>query len=203
MDCSPLSNLISPVQRLYLEIRQPSPPKPAPKVPDLAPAINLDGADVDAILKYKRNASADELEYVIAHAKELHLRPWQRDQIGVQLSLALASRGRPKANPTAEFFYHTLGITQTPVGLLHDRSWVDQELKVGTQAIFHCRRHSPPRCSCWREVRERLWHIQDRFGSGSPEAWATAHLWAIFEELEFAERPLRIPASNLSPQPLP
>src|ERR1700733_6816569 len=193
MDCSRLSNPLSPVERIYLEIRQPSLPKPAPKAPDPAPSIQLDGADVDAILKHKRTASVAELEHVIAHADELHLRPWQRNQIGVELTLVLANRARPKPNPTAEFFYNTLGITQTPVGLLHDRSWLDRELKAGTQAIFNCRRHSPPRCNCWRAVRERLWNIQDRCGAASPEAWATEQLWVIFDELEFAERPQPIP----------
>jgi hypothetical protein len=202
MGCNPLSDLLSPAERLYLEIRRPSPPKPAPKVPDPAPPIHLDGADVDAILKRKRAASVEELEWAIAHANELHLRPWQRDQIGVELTLVLANRARPKPT-TPEFFYHTLGITQTPVGLLHDRGWVDQELKAGAQAIFDCRRHSPPRCKCWRATRERLWDIQDNFGAASPEAWATVQLWTIFEELEFAERPQRIPAFNLSPQPAP
>jgi len=186
------SSNITPVERLYREISQPSPSKSGaePKVPDAAPAIHLECADVDAILRRSRDASILELEYIIQNAKQFCLSSWQRNDLGVRLTVALANRAQPK--PKADFLSNTLHVVQTPVGLLHDCEWVGREMRAGAMAIRNCRSHRPPRCQCWRTARERLWLIQDTYGGKSPESWAAARLWELFEELEQASRPERM-----------
>ncbi len=190
-----LSKHETPVERIYREMSTPSSAPPVPNVPTTAPAMHLDASDVSAILQHKRSASLDELNYIIEHAKTFCLSSWQRNQISVQLTIAIVNRARPASTPVDQLF-SALGIVETPVGLLHDRSWVQRELRAGTQAIASCRAHRVPRCSCWREARERLWRIQDHFGSGTPETWATVQLWEVFEELENASRPERAAASQ-------
>ena len=194
--------MISAVERIYLEVRQPSSSKPAPKVTEIAPTIELDRSDVNAILAHKRDASTDELQYIIDHSKELQLTSWQRNQIGVQLTILLSNRSRPKQDATAEFISNTLQIVETPVGPLHDQAWVQRELRAGAQAIAQCKRHTPPRCSCWREARERLWRIQDTCGNGTPETWATERIWEALEEMERASRPERASELYLPSQPV-
>jgi hypothetical protein len=193
--------MISAVERIYLEVRQPSSSKPAPK-PEAAPPIELDRSDVNAILAHKRDATPDELQFIVNRAKELQLTSWQRNQIGVQLTIALVNRSRPKPDTNAEFISNTLQIVETPVGPLHDRAWVQRELRAGARAIASCRAHRVPRCSCWREARERLWKIQDHFGSGSPETWATERIWEALEEMERASRPERASELYLPSQPV-
>lgn len=182
--------MLTPVQRLYLDISQPSTSRPAPKVQTAAPAIELAWEDVQAILKRKRDASPEELQYIIDNASHFCLSSWQRNDIGVRLTIAQVNRTRPKASdPIANFLYNTLHVVQTPAGLLHDAGWVQGEMKAGANAIANCKLHRPPRCSCWREARERLWYIQDVFGIRSPEAWAATKLWERFEQYERASRP--------------
>jgi hypothetical protein len=187
MDYKALFN--TPIELIYRELSQPSSPEPAPR-PMTAPSIRLNRSDVDAILTHKRDATIEELEYIIEHAKELSLATSQRNQIGVELSIALANRSRRKSDVSAEFLY-SLGVIETPRGLLHDRAWVQREMRAGAHAIASCKFHKPPRCQCWRSARERLWSIQDYYGSDSPEAWAAERLWTMFEELELASRPER------------
>jgi hypothetical protein len=192
MDSLALSDYLTSTERLYLDIRQPVPAKPAPpKVAELAAPLHLEPWDVDAIVRKKRSASADELQYVIDHAKRFCLTTRQRDEIGVRLTLAVVNRARPTLDPTTIFLYESLHVIQTPAGLLQDCEWIQREMKAGASAISNCRWHRPPRCECWRSARERLWQIQDRCGSKSPEGWATERLWGMFEEMEQAERPQR------------
>lgn len=202
-DSNALSNQLTPVERLYQEIRKPVPPKAAPHPPAVAPPLHLEWTDVDAILRHKREASPAELEYIIEHASEFHLKSWQRNQIGVKLSMAMVNRARPTFDAKTEFLYNTLHVAETPAGLLHNREWVQRELKAGAQAIANCRNHRPPRCACWRTERERLWRIQDTCGGGSPEAWATERLWATFEEMEYASQPERATGFGMASQPIP
>ena len=201
MDYKALSKYLTPVERIYREISQPSPQKPAQKT-EAAPPIALKRADVDEILAHKRDAAPEELSYIVEHAKELQLSSWQRNQIGVQLTIELVNRSRPKPDATSEFISNTLQIVETPVGPLHDRAWAQRELRAGAQAIANCRAHRPPRCSCWREARERLWKIQDHFGSGTPETWATERIWEALEEMEKASRPERASELYLPSQPV-
>ena len=192
-----LPNNITAIERIYHEVRQPSRPLPTPKPSATATAIHLERADIEAILTHKREATIDELQFIVEHAKELCLSTGQRNQIGVTLSVALANRARRSADPTTEFLY-TLGVIETPRGLLHDRTWVQREMRAGAQAIASCKCHKPPRCHCWRSAREQIWSIQDEFGSDSPEGWAAERLWQMFEEMENASRPERAlgPASQ-------
>lgn len=202
MDCRPLSNIITAIERIYHEVRQPSRPLPTPKPSATATAIHLERADIEAILTDKREATIDELQFIVEHAKELCLSTGQRNQIGVSLSMALANRSRRKPDASAEFLY-TLGVVETPRGLLHDRGWVQQEMRAGAQAIASCKLHRPPRCQCWRSARERIWRIQDCCGSDSPEAWAAEQMWNMFEEMELASRPERATGLGAAPQQIP
>jgi hypothetical protein len=67
-------------------------------------------------------------------------------------------------------------------------------LRSGAQAIAQCPRHLPPRCSCWREARSRLWFVQDKYGARSPEAFTATRIYGMLEEMELASRPERTPA---------
>jgi len=202
MDSSISSNRVSPIERIYLELRQPAPPKPTPQAERSAPPVNLDASDVQAILHNRRGATPAELEYILSRAKFFRLNARDKNEISVRLTVALASRGRPQPNPNAELFT-LLDLMDTPVGILHHRSWFDRELRDGAQRIASCSRHIPPRCQCWREARERLWYVQDVYGGKSPEAWMTERMYILFEEMELAERPQRIAAPNTPLQPAP
>lgn len=192
------SKFLTPVELLYRQISQPCPPKPAPKVPDPPAPISLEYADVQEILKHKRSASLEELSYVLENWKRFSLNTRQRNDISLRITIALAARGRPSANPNAELFTQ-LDIVETPVGLLHHRSWFECELRVGAQAIAACKLHRPPRCECWRAARERLWLVQDKYGAKSPESWAATKLYEQFEEYEAASRPERTAGLNGAP----
>jgi hypothetical protein len=201
MDYKVLFN-ISAIENIYREVSQPAPPKSLPKASATPSPIRLERADVDDILTHKRNATIEELEEIIERSKELQLTTWQRNQIGVELSIALAHRSRRKADPATEFL-SVLHVVETPRGLLHDYEWVQQEMRAGAQAIASCKLHRPPRCSCWREARERIWRIQDYCGSDSAEAWATEQMWNMFEEMELASRPERATGLGVAPQQIP
>lgn len=185
--------LVPAVELIYRQLSQPSPPKPAApsKIPDATPAISLTWSDVDAILKRKRDASVAQLEYIIENTKRFRLTTYQRNDIGVRLTIMQANRDRPASDPTVNFLVNTLHIFPTPAGLLYEYGWVQRELRAGARAIAECQQHRPPRCDCWREARERLWRIQDTCGADSPEGHATLMLWEKFEEYERASRPER------------
>jgi hypothetical protein len=200
MDYRALSSFTA-IERIYREVSQPAPSQPAPKV-TVAPSIHLNRSDVDAFLTHKRDATIEELEYIVENAKEFQLTSGQRNQIGVMLTIMLASRSRSKPNASAEFLY-SLCVVETPRGLLHDRAWVQQEMRDGAKAIATCKSHKPPRCHCWRDARERLWSIQDHYGGNSPEAWAAERLWTMFEELELASRPERTTGLGMVSQHIP
>lgn len=193
------SSKVTPLERLYQLISQPSPPKPAKPVSTAPAPISLRLSDVQDIVKNKRTASPEELEYILQHPSRFGLGPRQQNDIRVRLTVALAHRGRPSMNPNAGLFA-VLDMAETPVGLLHHRHWFEHELRTGAAAIATCVRHSPPRCQCWRSFRERLWLVQDRYGPKSPEGWAATKLWEQFEEYELASRPER-PGAALQPIP--
>ena len=165
--------------------------------------MNLLRSDVDAILTRERNASPEELEYIVQNAKQFCLSQSQRNEIGVRLTVAQANRDSPVIDPRTEFLIHTLHVLPTKFGLLHDYDWVQRELKAGAQAIANCRAHRPPRCQCWREARHRLWRIQDTCGPRSPEHFATLRLWESLEQMELASRPERMPGLDMSSPPIP
>lgn len=186
------SSYITSVERIYREVCKPSAAKPAPKRPDPPPPIKLEYGDVREILANKRSASIEELTHISENWKKFCLTIRQRNDISLRITIALAHRGRPAASPNAEL-YALLDLADTPVGLLHHRSWFERELRMGAQAISSCKLHRPPRCDCWRGARERLWLVQDKYGAKSPEAWAATKLYEQLEELEAASKPERTP----------
>lgn len=202
MVSNPSSSCITPVERIYLELRQPAPSKPEPQAQETAAQIDLDASDVQAILQNRRSATPAELEHILSRAKFYRLNSRDKNEISVRLTVALASRGRPAPSPTAELLAQ-LDYVQTPAGLLANKSFFDRELRQGAQRIAACVHHTVPRCQCWREARERLWHIQDTYGTKSPEAWMAERMYILFEEMELAERPERIAAPNTPLMPRP
>ena len=186
-----MSPLVSAVERLYQEISQASvPPQPAQKT-EQPTEPTLTRADVDAIVQYKRGATPQQLQYILDHAADFQLQAWQRDKISLQLTVAIAAKiraahGIRDANP---FLYNTLRVVETPYGLLHDREWAENLLKQGTRAIWQCKNHRPPRCNCWRPVRDVLWDVRVAYGDKSPESWVALRIWQTLEDLETASRP--------------
>jgi hypothetical protein len=187
---------ISAVTRIYREVSQPQKPKPAPLAENEAPHIVLSQADVDAILQHKRIATPGELQFIIDHPKEVTLATWQKNEIALQFTIAMAQKAREshgiKHDPNAEFLY-SLGLAETPYGLLHDGAAFEQLFKASTESICACRRHTPPRCSCWRDTRDVLWNIGFTHGEKLPEAFAARRIWEALEELETVSRPEREP----------
>lgn len=203
MVCNDSCNYVSSLELIYRQLSQPCPPKPAPEPAPEPTPISLDASDVDALLRNKLSASVPELEWVLERAKQFNLSVRQRNDISLRVTIALAGRGRPAAHRDAGLFAQ-LDLVDIPgIGLLNHKSWWDRELRSGAQAIANCKDHRPPRCQCWRTARERLWHIQDRYGSRSPEAWAATRLWESLEELEEASRPGRAPGLGAQSLALP
>lgn len=185
-DLNSFSDRVTPLSLIYWHLSQPAAPKPLAKAPEPAPPISLTHADVQDILNNKRSATVPELEWVLANWKQLRLKEKQRNEISLRATILASCRGRAR-NPNAEL-WTVLDVGETPVGLLHHRSWFERELRAGAQAIMSCRRHQTPRCQCWLPHRQRLWYVQDKFGSKSPEAWAATRLYEQFEEFEQASR---------------
>lgn len=194
--CRTAMSYITPVQRIYLEVSQPSSqsPKPAITVAEAKP-IELTRTDVDAIIQRKRYGSPDELQHIIDQSKDLGLTDGERNIIGVELSIAVARRTRQvndRENPSAEFISKVLCLTETPYGLV-SREWVNQQMRTGSQAIARCRNHRPPDCLCWAASRKSLWQA-NATGQKTPEAWAPARVYEFLTELELASRPEIDPA---------
>jgi hypothetical protein len=186
------NQFISATERIYRELSQPKAQEPKPASVTAEPKqITLTRADVEAILRRKRSATPDELQYAIDHANEFKLADYQRNQLGVDLSLVIAQRSRGmngrREDPNAQFIAQFLGYLETPVGLI-DRSFVENTLRVGSENIQRCRNHRPPRCSCWSAQRAILWEASAH-GEKSPEGWAAVRLYEALEELETASRP--------------
>jgi hypothetical protein len=186
------SNPIPAVEVLYREISRPKPPRPAAKpVPQKA---ELTRADVELILQHRRAGTPEEIQYILNHSRKFHLADWEQNALSVQLTVEMAAaRARLQRRPdtSAQFIHRVLGYAETPHGLLANRDWFENEFKAGAVAISRCTQHKPPRCNCWREFREMLWSVADRYGVKSPEAWAAKNIWESLEELEMAARPER------------
>ena len=187
MDSGHSFERVSPIERVYLEVREAAAAKPKPPAPQTTALLNLDASDVDAILHNWRGPTPAELEHILSRAKFFRLNSRDKNEISVGLTVALASRGRPEPNPNAELFT-TLDLMDTPVGILHHRSWFDRELREGAQRVASCTRHTPPPCQCWREARECLWYIQDVYRAKSPEAFMATRIFEMFEEMENSDR---------------
>jgi hypothetical protein len=177
------------VERLYRDLASAKAPQPA-CVNTTAKKITLTKADVDAILQRTRSATPEELEYVIAHAKEFILTDGQRDQVCCDLTIAAAQRARQgngrRIDGNAEFISKVLGLIDTPFGLIA-RSFVDDLLRDGSRNISRCRLHRPPNCDCWSAQRAML--FQASANGESPEGWVATRIRAALEQLEVSTRP--------------
>jgi hypothetical protein len=187
-----MTQLISATERIYRELSRPQaqPPKPARTTTD-AKQLTLTKADVEAILQRTRSATPEELEYVIAHAREFILTDGQRDQVCCDLTIAAAQRSRQgngrREDASAEFISKILGLVETPFGLLA-RSFVDDLLRDGSRNISRCRLHRPPNCACWSAQRALLFQASAG-GERSSEGWAAMRIRAALEQLEVSSRP--------------
>jgi hypothetical protein len=181
------TSYILPVEIIYREIASPkrSPTQPARTTTD-AKQLTLTRADVDAILQRTRGAMPEELEFIIAHAKEFSLTDGQRDQLCCDLTITAAQRARQgngrRVDASAEFIAKVLNLVETPWGLLA-RSFVDDLLRDGSRNISRCRLHRPPNCDCWSAQRAILFQASAA-GGRTPESWAASRILAALEELE-------------------
>jgi len=185
---------ISATEKIYREISKPSPRAAQPtRNTETTKTVELKQDDVDAILRHSRSATMEELQCILAHPKEFSLSPWQRDEIRLMLSIAVAAKSRQargiREDRTPQFLA-SFGIVTTPVGLLHNPEWFAAELRAGTQAIASCRNHQPPLCQCWRQSRHRLYNARQIYDDKSPEAWAALQAWELLEEIELSSRPV-------------
>ena len=184
------------VERMYRDLASRKSPQPQPvSVETTAKQITLTKADVDAILQRTRSGSIEELEFVIAHAKEFILTDGQRDQLCCDLTIAAAQRSRQgngrRSDGNAEFISKVLGLIDTPFGLVA-RSFVDDLLRDGSRNISRCRLHRPPNCDCWSAQRAMLFQASAN-GERSPEGWAATRIRAALEQLEVSTRPEHAP----------
>lgn len=151
-------------------------------------------------LSRERTATPNELQDIIARAREFKLTDGERNQLGVDLSIVIAQRAQRgngrQEDPSAEFITKVLGMLQTPYGLV-ERGWIQEQLRSGAQAIAKCRNHRPPsgrsgeHCACWAEQRGALWQIQSTYPFKSPESWAAGRTYDSLAELETSSRPER------------
>jgi hypothetical protein len=185
---------ITPLELAYRTISQPSrPPQQAVKATGKAKApTELTRADVDLILQRQRDATVAELQYIFDSHRQFHLSDGQRNQISTDLTITAAAaraRAERRSDDNSQFMLHRLGYAETPVGLLAHRVYYENLFKSGSAAISRCRNHKPPKCECWRNVRDALWGIQSHYGARSPEAFAATRIYSSLEELEVAARP--------------
>ena len=188
-----MTQFISATERIYRELSRPQlAPQSKPKrANEEAKQISLTRCDVDAILQHKRSATPEELEWAISNASGLKLSDYERNALGVSLSIVVAQRARgmngQRDNPAAEFLSKVLGLAETPYGMI-PRQWVMRHMQTGSQSIARCRNHRPPDCQCWGESRSIL--FQAIAGEAkTPEAWAAMRVYEMLAELELASRP--------------
>lgn len=182
---------ISATEKIYRELLQPKQPQPMPAhVPAPSTQITLTREDVTAIIRRTRGATPEELQHILDHGKELGVSEWDRSQISVDMTIAMAARSRGtngrREDPNAQFIAQVLGYAETPYGLI-EREWINDQLRTGSQAIQRCRSHKPPACQCWSASRAILWQARSN-GEKTPEGWAAVRIYSFLEELELASR---------------
>jgi hypothetical protein len=181
---------ITPVERIYRELARPKAQSVQP-VPEAVRKSELSRDDVSAILQRKSSASADQLQHILSDERKYKLSRSERDQLSLDFTIAIAqarqNHGR-REDPNARFIAQVLGLLDTPFGLI-ERSFVDDQLRTGSENIAKCKHHQPPRCHCWSAQREILWHAQTSNGEKSPEAWAARRIYEALEDLELSSRP--------------
>lgn len=177
--------MIRVLDAIYSSIAQPSPARPKPEPKSSTPRVT--GEDVDAILAYQRSGTPEELQQILERDREFGLSTWQRNKLGLALSIAVAAKfrqGQGECEDATSPFLRSIGAQETPAGLLFDAKRFPAELKRGIEGIMACRRHKPTRCQCWRDSRDRLYAIREHWGERSPEAWGAVRVWEILEDLE-------------------
>src|ERR1700733_8897589 len=181
---------LTPVERIYRELACPKAPSVKPG-PEPAKKAELSYDDVSAVLQRKSSASAEQLQQILSDDRKYKLSRSERDQLSLGLTIAIAqarqNNGKPD-DPNARFISQVLGLLDTPFGLF-ERSFVDDQLRTGSENIAKCKHHQPPRCHCWSAQREILWHAQTSNGEKSPEAWAARRIYEALEDLELSSRP--------------
>src|SRR5947207_8167557 len=110
------------VERMYRDLACFRPSRQPAHVTADAKKAEVTRADVDAIIRRTRSASAEELQQIISREKEFNLTNTQRDQVAIDLTIVMAHRSRqasgPSDNPTDEFIAKVLGYSETPYGLI-------------------------------------------------------------------------------------
>jgi hypothetical protein len=187
-----MSQFISATEKIYRELSRPRPPQPQPAcaTTEVKP-ITLSRADVIAIASHGRTASAEELQYILDHVKELSVTKEERAAVSLSLNMLMAQRARGgfRNDPAAKFLSQTLGFAETPWGLI-ERAWIHEHMRAGAEAVQRCRHHLPPLCQCWSATRAILYQASAG-GPKTPEAWAATQIYSFLEQLELASRPER------------
>jgi len=97
--------------------------------------------------------------YDLDNHRQYHLSDGQRNQISTDLTITAAAaraRAEHRSDDNSQFMLHRLGYAETPVGLLAHRVYYENLFKSGSAAISRCCNHKPPKCECWRNVRDAL-----------------------------------------------
>jgi hypothetical protein len=181
---------ILPVEKIYRELRRGQPPQSTP-VPVAAEATKIapTRADANELIQRQRVGTPQELEAILAKARDLRLTEGERNQLGVDLSIVVAQRVRQvngrRDDPNAQFIAQVLGYAETPYGLI-ERERIVGLLRDGARNIARCKRHNPPKCECWSAQRVILWQLQSDHAGRSPEGWVAARVYSSLEELEQA-----------------
>lgn len=180
---------ITATERVYRELSAPKPPCVKPIAENRPLTLRL--TEAYAILQSKRQGTPEELQHIIDHKNEFHLREDQVDKAKLLLTIAAAAKSRAAhgihEDKTSAFFA-MLGIQETERGLLYEPQVFTDELRAGARAIAECKRHRVPKCKCWRESRERLWAIRQAYGDDSPEGSTALKVWEILEWIEECQR---------------
>lgn len=181
--------LISAVELIYRNLRKPVPAKPEPVTE--TPQLHITSEDVNKILSHERSATPEELQFIIDHAKQFGLSVFQRDRLGVDMTITMSAKMREaqgvKEDPLS-LLLRSMGVLETPAGLLYNVERFVSQLRAGTKAIMECRDHRPPSCACWRSQRDWLYEVRVNHGEGSPECYAALRVWNKLEEIELTAR---------------
>jgi hypothetical protein len=131
---------VTPLELAYRTISRPSPPpqQTAATTQQAKVPSELTRADVDLILQRKRDATVDELQYILDNHRQFHLSDGQRNQISTDLTITAAAaraRAERRSDDNSQFMLHKLGYAETPVGLLAHRVYYENLFKSSSAAI--------------------------------------------------------------------
>ncbi len=185
-----MPHFIPAVEQIYRDIARPEVPQPIP-TSTCSPSIRtLDRDEVRDIIQRKQAATSEELQTIIINSKEYGLTLNERDQLSVDLTIQLAQARQTRDrrdSPNDRFIAQVLSLVETPFGFV-ERSFAEELLRAGSQNVYNCGRHQPPRCNCWCPQRVYVCQVLGEYGEKSPEGWAAMRVWALLEELECSAR---------------